>query len=78
MNRMLSILSLFFLLVSCQPVPVPEPEQEPQISFSSEELAVNPEGGEASLKVTASASWNISTDGQEWYSLASAPQVYAG
>ena len=78
MNRMLHILTLLFLLVSCNPVPTPEPEREPEITFSSNELVLSPEGGEVSLKVSASASWSIATDGQNWYSLVSAPQVYAG
>ncbi len=78
MNRMLHILTLLFLLVSCNPVPTTEPEREPEITFSSNELILSPEGGEASLKVNASTSWSIATDGQNWYALVSAPQVYAG
>lgn len=78
MDRMLHILTLLFLLVSCNPVPTPEPEREPEITFSSNELVLSPEGGEASLKVSASTNWSIATDGQSWYSLVSAPQVYAG
>ena len=69
MDRMLHILTLLFLLVSCNPVPSPEPEREPEITFSSDELSLSPEGGEASLKVSASTSWSIATDGQNWYSL---------
>ena len=78
MDRMLHILTLLFLLVSCNPVPTPEPEQEPEITFSSNELVLSSEGGESSLKVSASAGWSIATDGQTWYALVSAPQVYAG
>ena len=78
MNRMLHILTLLFLLVSCNPVPTPEPEREPEITFSSKELVLSSEGGESSLKVSASAGWSIATDGQTWYALVSAPQVYAG
>ena len=78
MDRMLYLLSLLCMLVSCNPVPTPEPEREAEIRFSSDALVVSPEGGEASLRVTASAGWNIATDGQTWYSLVSAPQVYAG
>ncbi len=78
MDRMLHILTLLFLLVSCNPVPTPEPEREPEITFSSNELVLSSEGGESSLKVSASAGWSIATDGQTWYALVSAPQVYAG
>ena len=78
MDRMLHILTLLFLLVSCNPVPTPEPEREPEITFSSNELVLSSEGGESSLKVSASTNWSIATDGQSWYSLVSAPQVYAG
>jgi hypothetical protein len=75
---MFYLLSLLFLLVSCNPVPTPEPEPEPVIGFSASELTVNPEGGDASLKVTASTTWSVTTDGQAWYRLASSSQVYAG
>ena len=34
--------------------------------------------GEASVKVTASASWSVTADGQDWYVLASPAQIYAG
>lgn len=78
MDRMFYLLSLLFLLVSCNPVPTPEPEPEPVIGFSASELTVNPEGGDASLKVTASTTWSVTTDGQTWYQLASSSQVYAG
>ena len=78
MDRMFYLLSLLFMLVSCNPVPTPEPEPEPVIGFSASELTVNPEGGDASLKVTASTTWSVTTDGQSWYTLASASQVYAG
>ncbi|MCR5710432.1 MAG: family 16 glycosylhydrolase [Bacteroidales bacterium] len=77
---MLSLLSFLIVLASCDPVPQPEPAPvpEPTVSFSANELTVSPEGGEASVKVTASSTWNVTTDGQAWYSLASSPQVYAG
>lgn len=76
---MLSFLSFLFLLVSCNPVPEPELEPvAPVISFSSPELTVSPEGGEASVKVTASSVWSVEVDGQSWYSLTSSPQVYSG
>ena len=78
MDRMLYILSMLFLLVSCDPVPTPEPDPEPVIRFSANELVMLPEGGEASLRVTASETWSVATDGQAWYSLASSTQVYAG
>ena len=78
MDRMFYLLSLLFMLVSCNPVPTPEPEPEPVIGFSASELTVNPEGGDASLKVTASTTWSVTTDGQTWYQLASSSQVYAG
>jgi hypothetical protein len=35
MDRMLYLLSLLFMLVSCNPVPTPEPEPEPVIGFST-------------------------------------------
>ena len=80
MNDMVYLLSLLFLLVSCNPVPDPQPEPEPEpvISFSATELTVSPEGGEASLRVTASATWSVETDGQSWYSLASSGQIFSG
>ena len=76
---MLSLISLFLLLVSCNPVtPDPEPDPEPVIRFAANELVVSPEGGEASVKVTASTTWSVATDGQDWYSLTSSSQVYTG
>ena len=76
---MLSFLSFLFLLVSCNPVtPEPEPVPEPVIRFSDTELIVSPEGGDAALIVSASATWSVATDGQAWYSLASSSQIYAG
>ena len=78
MDRMLYLLSLLCMLVSCNPVPTPEPEREPEIRFSSDSLVVSPEGGEVSVRVTASTGWSVATDGQDWYALVSAPQVYAG
>ena len=80
MIRMFSLLSFFFLLSACNPVPDPEPAPipEPTVSFSSNELIISPEGGEASVKVTATATWSVLTDGQSWYSLSSPSQVYSG
>ena len=78
MERMLTLISLLFMLVSCNPVPTPEPDPEPVIQFAANELVVSPEGGEASVKVTASTTWSVATDGQDWYSLTSSYQVYAG
>ena len=80
MRNMLALLSLVLLLSACNtPVtPVgPEPEA-PVIRFDANELAVEAEGGEASVKVSATASWTVATDGQDWYVLASPAQVYAG
>ena len=80
MKKMLSLLSALLVLVSChgpQPDPVPEPAKS-GIQFAASSLTLNPEGGEASVKVTASGTWTITTDGQEWYSLSSASQVYSG
>ena len=78
MERMLYIVSLLFLLASCDPVPTPEPDPEPVISFAASELTVSPEGGDASVKVTASGTWSVATDGQSWYTLAGPVQIYTG
>jgi len=75
---MLSLLSILFWLVSCNPVPIPEPEQDPVIQFSVAALTADPEGGAYTVRVTASMTWSIATDGQDWLTLASATQVYAG
>ena len=75
----LSLLSVFLLIAACNtPVTPDNPEPAPTIGFSASELAVDAEGGEARVKVTASATWNVSVDGQDWYALASADQIYAG
>ena len=78
-NRMISLLGILFLVASCgEPVP-PEPTPEvPTINFSDSGLTVSPEGGEASMRVTATGTWVVETDGQDWYKLTSASTVYAG
>ena len=80
MNRMIALLSILLLASACQKTPdTPEPEPlTPTIAFSAEEFALNPEGGEASLKVKASGTWSVATDGQAWYTLTSSSQVYGG
>ena len=78
-SKMIFLSGLLFLLVACGEPVTPEPAPAPPtIRFSDSGLTVSPEGGEASVKVTASATWQVKTDGQAWYSLASASQVYAG
>ena len=76
---MISLLGILFLVASCgEPVP-PEPTPEvPTINFSDSGLTVSPEGGEASMRVTATGTWVVETDGQDWYKLTSASTVYAG
>ena len=75
----LSLLSVVLLVAACNtPVTPDKPEPAPTISFAANELVVDAEGGEARVKVTASATWKVSVDGQDWYALASADQVYAG
>ena len=76
---MLSLLGFIFLVASCGEPVTPEPKPEvPTIRFSDSGLSVSPEGGEASLKVSASSTWTVETDGQSWYKLASSNQIYAG
>ena len=77
---MLALLSLVLMIASCNtPVTPDDPTPEaPTIAFSAGELAVDAEGGEASVKATASATWTVATDGHGWYALASPPQVFRG
>ncbi|MBR5019548.1 MAG: family 16 glycosylhydrolase [Bacteroidales bacterium] len=78
-SKMFFLSGLLFLAVACGEPVTPEPAPTPPaIRFSDSGLTVSPEGGEASVKVTATATWQVQTDGQSWYSLVSAPQVYAG
>lgn len=80
MKKMYPLLSAILVLLSCngtQPDPVPEPAKA-SIQFAVSPLSLNPEGGDASVKVTASGTWTVTTDGQDWYALMSASQVYAG
>ncbi len=80
MKRMLSLIASVVLLAACGgklPDPAPAPAV-PTISFSSPELTVSPEGGDATVRVDASAVWTVETDGQDWYSLSSASQIYKG
>lgn len=76
---MLSLIASVLLLAACgakEPAPVPAPAA--MIEFNPGTLSVSPEGGEASVRVQASAVWSVQTDGQDWYTLASAPQVFRG
>ncbi|MBR1538717.1 MAG: family 16 glycosylhydrolase, partial [Bacteroidales bacterium] len=80
MRTMLAVLSLILLAVACQtPVtpddPTPEP---PTLSFAASSLAVDAEGGEASVRVTSSSAWSVSADGQDWFRLSSPSQIYSG
>ena len=76
---MISLLGILFLVASCGEPVTPEPTPEaPTIRFSDSGLTVSPEGGEASVKVTSSATWSVETDGQLWYALSSSPQIYTG
>ena len=75
-----SIWSIVLLVASCNtPVTPDDPKPEvPSIGFATSELVVDAEGGEASVKVTASATWTVEADGQGWYALASPSQIYRG
>ena len=76
---MISLFAILFLAVACGEPVTPDPTPaEPVIRFSDSGLIVSPEGGEASVKVTSTATWSVSTDGQAWYKLTSASQVYNG
>ena len=77
---MLPLLTLMWLAVACQTsvTPVgPEPAS-PTLSFAAGSLAVEAEGGDASVRVTSSATWTVETDGQTWYALSSPAQIYSG
>ena len=76
---MLSLISAVILTAACGgKIPAPAPAPAPTISFASASLEISPEGGEASLRVNASARWTVSTDGQTWYNLVTGPEVFAG
>ena len=80
MKKMFPLISALLLLFACKE-PIPDPQPEPvksSIQFAASELVLSPEGGEASVKVTASGTWTVSTDGQDWYTLKSASQIYSG
>ena len=80
MKKMFSLLSALFVVLSCQgtqPDPTPEPAKA-SLQFAVSPLTLDPQGGEASVKVTASGTWGVSTDGQAWYSVSSASQIYSG
>jgi len=77
---MLSLIASVLLLSACggkMPAPDPEPAA-PTLVFSVSELALNPRGGESSVRLEASAAWTVETDGQDWYTLVSPAQVYKG
>jgi len=77
---MLSLIASVLLLVACdEKMPTPDPAPAaPTISFSPTTMTVSPEGGDASVRVEASATWTVETDGQDWYALSSAAQIYKG
>lgn len=80
MKNMFSLTVMICLLAACGgklPAPDPVPVQ-PVIRFASAELALDPRGGETSVRVEASTAWSIETDGQDWYSLSGPAMVYAG
>ncbi len=80
MKKMFSLLSALLVVLSCQgtqPDPTPEPAKA-SLQFAVSPLTLDPQGGEASVKVTASGTWGVSTDGQAWYSVSSASQIYSG
>ena len=77
--RMLSLITTIVLVAACGgKMPEPDPIPAATISFNPGTLIVSPEGGEASVRVQATAVWTVETDGQGWYSLASSSQVYRG
>lgn len=82
MNKFLSFLTFSLLQLACScggTNPVPEPETpKPTITFASSEVSIAPEGETVSVRVQASGSWTVETDGQDWYTLASGNKVYAG
>ena len=80
MKKMLSLIATLSLLVACgEKLPDPEPAPAaPTITFSVQELSAGAEGGELSVRVNASAVWSVETDGQDWYSLTTATQIYKG
>ena len=78
MRKMLSLLVSLCLLAACgEKTPDPVPAQA-TIRFAASELTLEAEGGDVSLRVEATGSWSVSTDGQAWYSLTSANRIYAG
>ena len=75
---MLSLIASFLLLAACgekTPEPVPA---APEISFACTEMALDPQGGETTVRVSATAAWTVTTDGQEWFALASPEQIFKG
>ena len=80
MKKMISLFASLCLLVACgEKTPMPDPTPAaPTISFSVQELSAGAEGGELTARVDASAVWSVETDGQDWYALTSATQIYKG
>ncbi|MCR5351366.1 MAG: family 16 glycosylhydrolase [Bacteroidales bacterium] len=78
MYKMLSLIASVLLFAACgEKIPTPAPAA-PEIKFASQQLTIDPEGGEASMRVSASAAWTVTTDGQDWYALSSSAQIFKG
>jgi beta-glucanase (GH16 family) len=76
---MLSLIASVLLLVACgEKEPTPTPAPAATIEFQPGTLSVSAEGGEAAVRVQASATWSVQTDGQDWYTLASTSQIFRG
>ena len=72
-------IAILLLAVHCtSPKEEPVTPSEPTIKFASTELVADPEGGVVSVKVEATSTWAVSSDGQDWYKLTSSSQIYNG
>ena len=81
MKQMSLLLSLLLLAAACSgPAAGPDPvvQPDPEITFPSSEVVIAPEGETVSARVQANASWTVTADGQDWYTLASGNRIYAG
>jgi len=77
-KTMFQMFAIALLLAACGKTPAVESAPAPVISFASDELVLDPEGGESRVRVDASTLWTVSTDGQDWYSLESPSEIYRG